>query len=173
MRRRPFAALVAALALAAVAASAPARAATLLVLEFELNDLTLYPNVEQEQARVASLRPLLVEALAPIESVALVEPTADAAIEAARGHGYLFDRPRVAAELARASGADWALTGRLHKASHLFVYLKAQLVDARDGRVAADFAVEIKGWGEKLTQKGVESLAVQLVDALDTLEGDS
>ena len=147
-----------------------ARASDVLVLDFELNDLTLYPNVEQERERVASLRPLLVEALGSAEGITLVDLPADAGDEATKGEGYVFDRPAVAARLGRESGADWVVTGRLHKASHLFVYLKAQLIDAEDARVASDFVVEIKGWGEKLTGKGVDSLAVQIEQALGTLD---
>ena len=50
------------------------------------------------------------------------------------------------------------------------MYLKAQLIDARDGRVVADYVVEIKGWGERLTAKGVEALGVQIDDTIDALE---
>jgi len=145
-------------------------AADVLVLEFELNDLTLYPKVEQERARVASLRPLLLEAFADAENVEVRALPEQARVEADRGTGYLFERPAVAARLGRQSGADWVVSGRLHKASHLFVYLKAQLVDASDGEIAADFVVEIKGWGEKLTRRGVDALAVQIVESLDTLD---
>jgi len=161
--------LVAACALGAVRATA----SEVLVLEFELNDLTLYPKVEQERARVASLRPLLVEDLAAMGALELAALPAAAAEEAAKGEGYLFDRPELTARLGREAGADWVVTGRLHKASHLFVYLKAQLIEPERARVAADFVVEIKGWGEKLTAKGVESLAVQIAESIAALEASA
>lgn len=156
--------------LLATLSAAPLGAAELLVLEFELNDLTLYPKTEEEEARTASLRPLLLDALGRDDAVSLADLPESAAEEAAKGKGYLFERPAVVAKLARRSGARWGLSGRLHKASHLFVYLKAQLIDARDGRVAADFVVELKGRGEKLTRRGTKMLAAQIVEALDALE---
>ena len=172
--RRPGGA-AAALALALCAASARADIeldgpTPTLVLEFELNDLTLYPNVEQEAERVASLRPLLVEELEVRHDRDVAAPPEAAAVESARGAGYVFDRPEVAARLGREAHAGHAVSGRLHKASHLFVYLKAQLIDARDARVVADYVVEIKGWGERLTAKGVEALGVQIDATLDALE---
>ena len=72
--------------------------------------------------------------------------------------------------MARAADADWVVSGRLHKASFLFVYLKAQLIDAADGRIAADFVVEIKGWEPRLTAKGVDTLALQIDESLRTLD---
>ncbi len=161
-----------ALALVWPCGRAAADEAVTLVLEFELNDLTLYPNVEQEMRRVALLRPLLVEELELRHDRAVATVPADAAVESAKGVGYVFDRPEVAARLAREAGADTVVSGRLHKASHLFVYLKAQLIDAADGRVIADYVVEIKGWGERLTAKGVETLGVQIDETLDGLRAD-
>lgn len=144
-------------------------ASKVMVLDFELNDLTLYPNVEQEEARVASLAPLLRATLDRVDAIDIVAPPDAAARESARGTGYVFERPAVAARLGRAVGADWVVSGRLHKASHLFVYLKAQLVDASDEGIAADFVVELKGWGEKLTRRGVDSLSLQIEEALASL----
>lgn len=150
------------------ASAAAADGSVTLVLEFELNDLTLYPNVEQEEQRVSALRPLLVEELEVRHDRTVATLPTGAAAESAKGAGYVFDRPEVAARLAREADATTVVSGRLHKASHLFVYLKAQLIDASDARVIADYVVEIKGWGEKLTAKGVEALGMQ-IDA--TLKG--
>ncbi len=144
-------------------------AAGLAVFEFELNDLTLNPNLLEETERTALLRPLLVKQLGEHHAIEVTENPARARIEADKGKGYLFDRPALAAEIGRDIDLDWVVSGRLHKASFLFVYLKAQLIDVRSGRVAADFVVEIKGPQKKLTRKGVETLAQQISDALDTL----
>ena len=160
-----------ALALAWLGTAAAAEGPSTLVLEFELNDLTLYPNVEQEMERVSVLRPLLVEELEVRHDRPVAALPAGAATESGHGAGYVFDRPEVAARLAREAGADTVVSGRLHKASHLFVYLKAQLIDAADARVIADYVVEIKGWGEKLTAKGVEALGVKIDATLDGLDG--
>ncbi len=148
-------------------------ASPVAVLEFELNDLTLNPDTAAETERAASLRPLLVERLGEDHGIVIVDNPARAAIEAVKGHGYVFDRPELAAEIGREGGAAWVVSGRLHKPSFLFVYLQAQLIDVRSGRVAADFVVEIKGQQKKVTPKGIETLARQISDALEALAGRS
>lgn len=146
--------------------------ASLAILDFELRDLTLNPQIAEETRRAASLRPLLAEQLGQAHGIEIVENPESAAVEAARGQGYLFDRPDVAAEIGREAGAEWIVSGRLHKASFLFVYLKAQLINTQTGQIAADFVVEIKGPQKKLTRKGIESLANQISQALQTLTHD-
>ena len=144
-------------------------ATEIAVLEFELNDLTLNPDLIEETRRTASLRPLLVEQLGGHHDIGVVENPASARVEAEKGHGYLFDRPAVAAKIGREAGVDWIVSGRLHKASFLFVYLKAQLINTRTGQMAADFVVEIKGPQKKLTKKGIEALARQIYLALESI----
>ena len=141
-------------------------ASSIAVLDFELNDLTLNPNLTEETERAATLRPLLVEQLGSQYRLTVKENPPSAKIEAEKGHGYLFDRPIIAAEIGREGGVDWIVSGRLHKASYLFVYLKAQLINTQSGQVAADFVVEIKGPQKKLTKKGTDSLAEQIYSAL-------
>lgn len=152
---------------------AAASASGIAVLEFELKDLTLNPAVAAETERVATLRPLLVDRLVEHHGILVVKNPESAKIEAEKGTGYLFERPEIAARIAREANADWIVTGRLHKASFLFVYLKAQLVSAETGAIAADFVVEIKGNQKKLTAKGTETLAVQIVDAIAQLESNN
>ncbi len=147
-------------------------ATEIAVLEFELNDLTLNPDLLEETRRTASLRPLLVEQLSEHHGISVIENPASAGVEAEKGHGYLFDRPAVAAIIGREAGVDWIVSGRLHKASFLFVYLKAQLIDTRTDRIAADFVVEIKGPQKKLAKKGIESLARQIYAALETIAAE-
>ena len=142
----------------------------ILVLDFELNDLTLHPNIKHEEERVKTLRPLLTQKLADDFTYSIAELSQSHRDSENKGKGYIFDRPEVAARMARAADADWVVSGRLHKASFLFVYLKAQLIDAADGRIAADFVVEIKGWEPRLTAKGVDALALQIDESLRTLD---
>ena len=146
-----------------------ASATGIAVLEFELNDLTLNPNLVEETERTATLRPLLVKQLSDDHHITVIENPASAKIEAEKGQGYLFDRPPLAAKIGREAGVAWIVSGRLHKASFLFVYLKAQLINTQTDQVAADFVVEIKGPQKKLTKKGIESLAQQIATALETL----
>lgn len=170
MKGRARAPSLACVGLVLLGCSAGACADSVLVLEFEMNDLTLYPTVEQEQARVDSLRPLLAEALEAHSGHATPLPPPAAAVESTKGQGYVFDRPAVAARLGHEVDADWVVSGRLHKASHLFVYLKAQLIDVGSAQVVSDFVVELKGWGEKLTRRGVDALALQIDSAIEQLE---
>lgn len=148
------------------ATPAPAANTRVAVLDFELNDLTLQPNTSEELERTASIKPLLQNALAGkgFEVVAVdsaVQERADA------GFGYLFDHHADAARLGRDVGADTVVVGRLHKASYLFVYLKAHLIDAANGELLGDFVVEIKGPQRKLTARGVETLARQIAGLLE------
>jgi len=145
-------------------------ASDIVVMDFELKDLTLNPAVSAEQKRVVTLKPLLDEQLAGTHQMSVLEAPPNMKEEAAKGEGYIFDRPAVAAKLGREVGAHWVVSGRLHKASFLFVYLKAQLIDARTDRVEADFVVEIKGEQDKLTKKGVETLALQIRQAVEKLD---
>lgn len=149
--------------------AAPASATTIAVLEFELKDLTLNPNLVAETKRTKTLRPLLVGRLTEHHDISVVENPASARIEAEKGQGYLFDRPAVAAKIGREAGVGWIVSGRLHKASFLFVYLKAQLINTKTDRIAADFVVEIKGPQQKLTRKSVETLAQQVFAALESI----
>ncbi len=154
----------------ALGCGAHASAGTVAVLEFGLHDLTLNPDVKAETERTALLRGLLADRLSGTHNHNVPDNPERAAIEAAKGQGYLFDRPRIAAEIGKDVGADWVVNGRLHKASFLFVYLKAQLINTNTGAVASDFVVEIKGHQKKLTAKGIEALALQIHDAIEQLE---
>lgn len=132
------------------------------VLEFELKDLTLVPRIQEEKVRVASIKPLLQESLKAKGGYELININSDAQDEANEGTGYLFDHHDVVAELGEQFEADFVLMGRIHKASHLFVYFLAHLVDVKTQRLVGNYVVEVKGPQKKLTIKGVESLAEKI-----------
>lgn len=146
-------------------AIAQSPAASVAVLEFELKDLTLDPNNPAELARTASLKTMLEQTLAA-RHFRIVAIDSRAQQDADKGAGYLFDHADAAAALGRAAGADWVIVGRVHKASFLFVYLKAHVVNVRAQSEAADLVVEIKGPQKQLTQRGVDSLADQIATAI-------
>jgi hypothetical protein len=171
-RRRALASLVAFVAMGAArgvhAADDEASLLTsIAVLDFELNDLTLQPNNAAEVARTASIKPMLEDVLGATPGLRVVPVSTEMQRSADRGFGYLFDRGDAAAALGREVGADWIAVGRVHKASFLFVYFKLHLVDARSGELAADLVVEVKGPQQQLTRRGVESLARQIVAAIE------
>ncbi|TAN48623.1 MAG: DUF2380 domain-containing protein [Methylococcaceae bacterium] len=136
--------------------------ARVAVLDFELNDVTLNPNIPEEIERTASIKSLLQKTLATKSGYTIVEVAPEIQKSANAGHGYLSDHHDVAAQLGRDVGADWVIVGRVHKASFLFVYLKAHVVNAKTGQLVGDLIIEIKGPQKKLTIKGVESLAEQI-----------
>lgn len=161
--------LAVALLITCSAAAAQAAAAPIAVLDFELNDLTLDPNNPAERERTASIKAMLEEALvARHYRVVAVDSAAQSGAD--EGVGYLFDHPDSAGALGRAAGADWVIVGRVHKASFLFVYLKAHVVNAKTGEQAADLVVEVKGPQKALTRRGVETLADQIEAALENPE---
>jgi hypothetical protein len=136
------------------ASSTRAAQTTIAVIGFELNDLTGLPPTPTEKARTASIQPLLEKALVSTGRYRLIAIDPQVAAQANAGFGYLFDHPDAAAKLGREHGADWVLVGRLHKPSFLFAYLMAHLVDARAGRLAGNYVVEVKGPPKQVTPEG-------------------
>jgi hypothetical protein len=136
------------------------------VLEFELNDLTLDPGNAAEVERTQSIKPMLEKSLARAHH-AIVEVPASAQRTADEGVGYLFDHSDAAAALGRTYGAQWVIVGRVHKASFLFVYFKAHVVEVATGEQVADLVVEVKGPQKALTGRGVESLTKQIAAVID------
>ena len=139
---------------------------SIAVLDFELKDLTLMPELPAEIARTASIKPMLESELKKSGySIVAITPADQRAATA--GTGYLFDHADVAAQLAKKSGADYVIVGRLHKPSFLFIYLMAHLIRSETGQIAGNFLTEIKGGERKLTEKGVENLAVKVDKTLN------
>lgn len=145
-----------------------AQEAAVAVLDFELKNLTLAPDDPAERTRTASLKALLEDALSA-RHLRVVRVASSAQRLADQGVGYLFDHADAAATLGHTVGADWIVVGRVHKASFLFVYLKAHVVNVSNPSRMADLVVEVKGPQQELTQRGVESLADQITAAVEGL----
>lgn len=142
----------------------------LVVLDFELNDLTLTPRRPAELERTAAIAPLLRKTLQDKYDYRLVEVAAGQQRLADKSIGYLFDHPEEAAELARAAHARWIIVGRVHKPTELFVYFRAHLIDATRSAQVADLVVEVKGPQQKLTARGVEALAGRIDEAIQRVD---
>lgn len=145
------------------AAAADVRVA---ILDFELNDLTLIPRTPEEVVRTASIKPLLEEKLAATYGYEIVGVDPQTQQSANKGFGYLFDHSDFSANLGRTVGADWIIVGRVHKASFLFVYFKARLINTHTQRVVRDLVVEVKGPQKVLTRRGIDRLASYLDQAI-------
>lgn len=151
--------------------SIPAYADTrVAILEFELKDLTLTPRIQDEKERAASIKPMLQKVLEAKGGYELININSNTQLEADQGTGYLFDHHDVVAELGQQFGADFVVMGRVHKASHLFVYFLVHLVDVKTKRLVGDYVVEVKGPQKKLTIKGVESLVEKINKTLRPLQ---
>lgn len=139
---------------------------SIAILDFELNDLTLKPGITAEINRTASIKTMLEKELNGA-NYRIISIDLAAQHQANSGFGYLFDHDDVAATLGRAAGADYVLVGRLHKPSFLFAYIMGHLIRVKDDRLIGNYISETKGGDEKLTLKGVESLADKIDKALD------
>lgn len=139
---------------------------SIAILDFELNDLTLAPRTPAEIDRTASIKPLLEKELQSA-GYRIISIGLTAQHQSNSGFGYLFDHDDVAAELGRTAGADYVLVGRLHKPSFLFAYIMGHLIRVKDGRLIGNYISETKGGDEKLTLKGVESIADKIDKDLD------
>ncbi|MDO9271105.1 MAG: DUF2380 domain-containing protein [Methylobacter sp.] len=139
---------------------------SIAVLDFELNDLTLKPGIAAEINRTASIKPMLEKELKGA-GYRIISVDLAAQHQANSGFGYLFDHDDVAAELGKTAGAGYVLVGRLHKPSFLFAYIMGHLIRVKDGQLIGNYISETKGGDEKLTLKGVESLASKIDKDLD------
>ncbi|WP_394212199.1 DUF2380 domain-containing protein [Enterovibrio calviensis] len=159
----------------------PIAFASVAVLDFELNDLTLAesdratqysenaPNAP-EIARTATLAPLLREALNTQYDFSITPVPTALYAEADQGFGYLFSHPRAVTDLGRVLNTDWVVVSRLHKPSFLFAYLITHVVHVPTGKQLPEIIVEIKGQQQKLNQRGVNTLARQINEAINTVE---
>ena len=105
---------------------------SIAILDFELSDVTLAPNIPAEISRTASIKAML-EGELQRAGYKIIAIDKDAQIEANGGFGYLFNHNDVAAVLANKAGADYVLVGRLHKPSYLFAYLMGHLIKTDTG----------------------------------------
>lgn len=141
--------------------------ADVMVLDFELNDLTIYEDNTQELERTKKYKPLLEQALVEVGQLSIVSFDIADQSEADVGKGYLYDHHDLVAALGLTNDARWVVVGRLHKPSYLFSYLKVQLIDVTTAKLAADLSVELKGQQDKFLKKSVKLLALQINEAIE------
>lgn len=134
-------------------------ASRIAILNFELNDITSLPNTQQEQQRTASIRPLLEQAISQTGDYEIIHINTEAQAAANSSFGYLFRFNDLAARLGEQFGADWIVVGQHSKPSFLVSYLKAHVINVKTHTLAASYAIELKGNHDKVTQRGVKSLA--------------
>ncbi len=135
--------------------------AKVMVLDYQLNDLTDLPNAPEEVARIALLSSVYKQRLAE-NGVELV-PVNQALQHAVENESptYLFDNVPNAAKMAEGSGADYLLIGVALKPTYLFVYPRILLVDTRTADVVMARAAQLESsWSdENTTRRTAEKLA--------------
>ena len=141
---------------------------SIAILDFELSDVTLAPNIPTEINRTASIKGML-EGELQRAGYKIIEIDKTIQLEANAGFGYLFNHNDVAADLGKKSGADYILVGRLHKPSYLFAYLMGHLIKTDTGGLVENYVVETKGGDKKLTLKAIETLASKIDDNVDKI----
>ncbi|CAG0997280.1 hypothetical protein MTYP_02636 [Methylophilaceae bacterium] len=148
--------------------------AKVMVLDFQLNDLTDLPNAPQELERIAYLSSTYKQKLADngVEVVPVNERLkADVAVQSAT---YLFDNVPYAAKQAEGSGADYLLIGVALKPTYLFVYPRILLVDIKTKKVVMARAAQLESsWSDRnTTKRTAEKLADMVSEELEKLAAD-
>ena len=142
-------------------------ASRIAVLNFELNDITSLPNTPQEQLRTASISPLLEQAISATGNYEIIHINAAAQATANSSFGYLFRFNDLAAKLGEQYGADWIIVSQHSKPSFLFSYLMSHVINVKTQTLAASYDIELKGNHEKVTKRGVRSLANKIHALID------
>lgn len=145
--------------------------AKVVVLDYQLNDLTDLPNAPEEVARIALLSSIYKQRLVE-NGVELVSATAalQHAVEN-ESPTYLFDNVPNAAKMAEGSGADYLLIGVALKPTYLFVYPRILLVDIKTAEVVMARAAQLESsWSDQnTTKRTAEKLADMVSAELKTL----
>lgn len=149
--------------------------AKVMVLDFQLNDLTDLPNAPEELARIAYLSATFKQKLVD-NGVALVPVNDRLKAElSANSPTYLFDRVEHAAKLAEGSGADYLIIAVALKPTYLFVYPRILLVDIKTQQVVLAKASQLESsWLDKnTTARSAEKLARMVSEKLQALMGQA
>jgi len=105
------------------------------------------------------MQPLLEQAISQTSDVEVIHINTEAQLAANSSFGYLFRFNDLAAKLGEQFGADWVVVSQHSKPSFLFSYLMAHVINVKTQTLAASYDIELKGNNEKVTQRGVKSLA--------------
>jgi Protein of unknown function (DUF2380) len=136
------------------------------ILNFELNDITSLPNTPEELTRTDSMKPLLEQAISKLGDYEIIQVSTNDQNAATAGLGYLFSYNDIAAKLGQQSGADWVVVGRHSKGSFLYSYLMANFINVKTQKLAGNYAIELKGTHQKVTQRGINSLAKKITASI-------
>lgn len=147
----------------------------IMVVNFELRDVSPLPNTEQEIERTEHIDTVLRNVLKE-SGYTLMKPCQQLVEASQQGLGYLFDRPEVAGKIGRECGADYVLMGQTWKPSFLFVFPQVQVVDTRSGLtreqlvpVSRSVQLEASTLDRNVTEAAGRKLGRQIVEKLSTI----
>ena len=142
----------------------------IVVLDFQLHDLTDLPNAPAELKRIAFLSSAFKEKLAE-KGLQLVPASEKLQAELTENSAaYLFDHPQLAAKLAKDSGADYLVLGLAMKPTYLFVYPRLKLVDLKTGEpvLSGYEQLESSAQDENTTANTARRLAERITKFIET-----
>ncbi|MDO8962577.1 MAG: DUF2380 domain-containing protein [Methylophilus sp.] len=142
-------------------ASASEALPKIMVLDFQLNDMTGLPNAPEELERIRYLTTTYKQKLT--ENNLQLVPVNEKLLAVIKHQSatYLFDNIETAAELAADSGADYLLINVALKPTYLFVYPRLLLVDIKTKKVVLAKAAQLESsWSDQsTTARTAEKLA--------------
>jgi hypothetical protein len=134
------------------------------ILDAELDDGTMLPNVASEITRTASFKPLLENALKSHYQIVAVDKAVYQ--QANAGKGYLFAHHDLSAELGKKLGADWVLVLQHRKLSFMYSTLLVHLINVKTQQLAGNYFAELKGSHQTVTEKSIQALAAKIYRAM-------
>lgn len=146
-----------------------------VVMAFELDDMTNLPNAPEELKRIDLLSTQFVEKLKD-KGVNVVPqgPTVKSEVEK-HSPTYLYDNIETAIDLNQDTGADYLVIGTALKPTYLFVYPRLIIVDVKKRMVVMTRAAQLESsWSdENTTIRTAERLAQVVKKRVDTLTAAS
>lgn len=143
-----------------------------VVMAFELNDMTDLANAPEELKRITLLSQQFESSLQRLE-VNVVPAGAQVRAEIEQhSPSYLYDNVNTAVALNQETGADYLVIGVALKPTYLFVYPRLILVDVKTQTVVMSKAAQLESsWSdEKTTIRTAEKLAQVVKDRLEMLQ---
>jgi hypothetical protein len=134
------------------------------VLDAELDDGTMLPNVASEITRTASFKPLLENALQSHYQIVVVDKAVQQ--QANAGKGYLFEHHDLSAELGTKLGADWVLVLQHRKLSFMYSTLLVHLINVKTQQLAGNYFAELKGSNQTVSERSIKALAAKIYRAM-------
>lgn len=148
----------------------------IMVVDFELRDVSPIPNVTEEIERTVLIDSVIRKELTS-NGYELMPACIELKKASNQGNSYLYDRPEIAGKLGRDCGADYVYMGQTWKPSFLFVFPQVQVVDTRENLTREQLVVvsrvvqlEASTLDKNVTEAAGKKLAAQIIEKLKSLK---